>query len=240
MTTLKNPLIIRSDERGFADHGWLKSAHTFSFGSYYNPDRIHFGVLRVINDDQIAPKMGFGTHPHDNMEIITIPLEGALAHKDSLGNGSIIRKGEVQVMSAGTGIQHSEFNALDDQWTSLFQIWILTKTENVTPRYDQKSFDFSVQNQWIPIVQSIEVATNAVGIYQDVQFSVANLSQGASLSYSKILPNNLLFCMVISGEIDCEGTLLSAKDALGDRKNTELTIQARQDSMVLMLDIPAR
>ncbi len=227
-----------ASSRGFADHGWLKSAHTFSFASYHNPERIHFGVLRVINDDEVAPGMGFGAHPHDNMEIITIPLEGALAHQDSIGHKSIITTGEVQVMSAGSGITHSEFNASKEEWVKLFQIWIITKTKNVTPRYDQKKFDFSVKDQWIPIVQSIDTATEALGIHQDVQFCIGNLSQGTSLTYTKISSKNNMFVMVIDGSVEVEDQVLGLRDGIGISGRDDIKILAKTDCRVLVMDIP--
>ncbi len=232
--------LFRADSRGQADHGWLKSAHTFSFASYYDPARMHFGVLRVINDDEVAPGMGFGTHPHDNMEIITIPLEGALEHKDSMGHRSVITTGEVQVMSAGSGVTHSEYNASKDAWVKLFQIWVMTKVPNVTPRYDQKKFDFSVQDCWVPVVQSMETATDALGIYQDVQFCIGNISAGKALDYAKIHPENGIYVMVISGEIQVEGALLSAKDGAGILHKAHLTVQATQAARVLVMDVPMR
>jgi redox-sensitive bicupin YhaK (pirin superfamily) len=230
--------LFPASSRGFADHGWLKSAHTFSFASYHNPERIHFGVLRVINDDEVAPGMGFGTHPHDNMEIITIPLEGALAHQDSMGHKSIITTGEVQVMSAGSGITHSEFNASKEDWVKLFQIWIITKTKNVTPRYDQKKFDFSVKDHWIPIVQSIDTATEALGIHQDVQFCIGHLSQGTSLTYTKIASKNKVFVMVIDGSVDVEGQVLGLRDGIGISGSDEIGVSAKTDARVLVMDIP--
>ena len=232
--------VFPASSRGFADHGWLKSAHTFSFANYYNPERIHFGMLRVINDDEIAPGMGFGTHPHDNMEIITIPLEGAVAHKDSMGHESVIATGEVQVMSAGSGITHSEFNASKTEWLKLFQIWVLTKTKNVTPRYDQKRFDLSIPNRWVSVVQSLETATEALGVHQDVQFSLAKISQGQVLPYSKILPENGIFAMVISGDISVENTPLSSKDGVGVTGLETITVSATTDAFVLVMDIPMR
>ena len=236
---MENFTLYLSSSRGQADHGWLKSAHTFSFASYYNPERIHFGVLRVINDDEIAPGKGFGTHPHDNMEIITIPLEGAVAHQDSMGHRSIISTGEVQVMSAGSGLTHSEFNASATEWLKLFQIWVMTKAKDVTPRYDQKKFDFSVLNSWIPIVQSITVATEALGIYQDVQFCMSTLSSGQSLSYTRINSKNVVFVMVISGEVEISGYILGSRDGLGIRDVDSFTVENKLGvSRVLVMDIP--
>lgn len=230
--------LFTAPSRGHANHGWLISAHTFSFASYYDPSRMGFGVLRVINDDEIAPGMGFGTHPHDNMEIITIPLEGAVAHKDSMGHQSIIHTGDVQVMSAGSGVTHSEFNASKTEWLKLFQIWVMTKTPNIKPRYDQKSFDFSKPNQWITIVESLDTATDALGIHQDVRFSIATLSADSSLGYQKLRAQNGIFIMVISGEVEVEETLLKHRDGLGIFGKESLKFMAKRESRVLVMDIP--
>ncbi len=227
-----------SMSRGHVDHGWLKSAHTFSFGSYYDPDRISFGALRVINDDEVAPGMGFGTHPHDNMEIITIPLAGALEHKDNIGNQSVIRTGEVQVMSAGSGVTHSEFNASKEEWVKLFQIWIMTNQPNVAPRYDQKKFDFSQMNQWIPIVQSIKKATEALGIHQDVQLCIATISIGESLTYDKLYLKNKVFVMCIEGSARIDGHVLNSKDGIGIDKPEHVICLAITEVRLLVMEIP--
>lgn len=235
-----NPaILIPHDSRGFADHGWLKSAHTFSFASYYNPQRMGFGALRVINDDEIAPGMGFGTHPHDNMEIITIPLEGAVAHRDSMGHHSIISTGEVQVMSAGSGVTHSEFNASKTEWLKLFQIWVLTKTPNVTPRYDQKAFDFSPKNTWIPIVQSIDIAQEALGIHQDVQFCIATIEAHQHLDYKKLNEAHAVFAMVISGTLNINNLTLKERDSLGLMPSEPALLEGVSASCrVLVMEVP--
>jgi redox-sensitive bicupin YhaK (pirin superfamily) len=227
-----------ASSRGLADHGWLKAAHTFSFASYHDPKRMHFGVLRVINDDQIAPGMGFGTHPHDNMEIITIVLEGALAHKDSMGNTSVILPGEVQVMSAGTGVTHSEFNASDTNWTKLFQIWVLPNQKNVDPRYGQKKFDFTSKNQWVTIVESMDIAKDGLGIYQDVRFSIATISKGYELVYSKMSDATKVFAMVISGSVEVDGHLLQDRDGIGISDVTNMKFTGVSEGVrVLVMDV---
>jgi redox-sensitive bicupin YhaK (pirin superfamily) len=176
--------------RGFADHGWLKSFHTFSFADYFNPQRIQFGALRVINDDYIAGGMGFGTHPHRDMEIVTIPLQGALAHKDSTGNSKIIKKGEVQIMSAGTGIAHSEFNANASQPVTLLQIWVLPKKLNVNPRYEQTEFSQEGRKNKLQTVVAPDGREGAVTINQDAFFTLSDLDEGKSETYERKISSN--------------------------------------------------
>lgn len=237
---MQNTISFPATTRGFADHGWLKSAHTFSFASYFNRDRMGFGALRVINDDEVAPGMGFGTHPHDNMEIITIPLEGALEHKDSMGNGSVIRSGEIQVMSAGSGITHSEFNASKTDWVKLFQIWVHTKTPDVTPQYGQKSFDFSPQNSWIPIVRNLDNLgeTQALGVHQDVQFCLATLSGNQPLTYTKLYPQNSVYSMVISGTVIVNDTELKSRDGVGHVGVDGISYRSAEPARVLVMEVP--
>jgi quercetin 2,3-dioxygenase len=175
---MKNTILHKASTRGHADHGWLNAHHTFSFASYYNQDRVQFGVLRVLNDDIVASGMGFGTHPHDNMEIITIPLEGDLAHKDSMGNTEVIKFGDVQVMSAGTGIQHSEFNPNNDKRTNLLQIWVFPKYRNVEPRYQQITLDTSDRNNKLQQILSPNADDAGVWIHQDAWFHMGNLDKG--------------------------------------------------------------
>jgi len=172
---MKNTVLHKANTRGHADHGWLNAYHSFSFASWYNPDRVQFGMLRVLNDDTVAAGMGFGTHPHDNMEIITIPLEGDLAHKDSMGNAATIKTGDVQVMSAGTGIQHSEFNPNADQHTKLFQIWLFPKFRNVEPRYQQITLDKSLEKNDFAQILSPNADDAGVWIHQDACFISAIL-----------------------------------------------------------------
>ena len=194
--------IHTANSRGHADHGWLNAYHSFSFASWYNPERVQFGALRVLNDDTVAAGMGFGTHPHDNMEIITIPLEGDLAHKDSMGNTAIIKTGDVQVMSAGTGIQHSEFNPNANLQTKLFQIWLFPKYRNVEPRYQQITLDQSLQKNNFAQILSPNSDDEGVWIHQDAWFNRSTLTENKSLNYKINKPGNGVYIFVLDGEVN--------------------------------------
>ncbi len=237
-------ILFLNESRGYAHHGWLEARHTFSFANYYNHDRVHFGVLRVLNDDRVSGGMGFGTHPHDNMEIITIPLEGALEHRDSMGNWGIIRKGDVQVMSAGTGVTHSEFNHHPDQDVRLFQIWVFPDRKNVSPRYDQKSFDFQGSRnalQTLVVPQSYEGAADELWIHQNAWFYRGIFDEGTSILYPKRTASNGLFAMVIEGKFQVDGVDLNRRDALGIKplERNEIGITAQEpDSELLLIEIP--
>jgi redox-sensitive bicupin YhaK (pirin superfamily) len=229
-------VIHKAESRGAADHGWLKAKHTFSFANYYDPSRIHFGVLRVLNDDWVAPTMGFGMHPHDNMEIITIPLEGALRHRDSMGNEGVIEKNEVQVMSAGTGVYHSEHNASSEHPVSLLQIWVMPNAKNVEPRYMQKRFDAADrQNQWQTIVSPDK---SGLWIHQDTWFSLGDFSKDNSTAYTLKNPNNGLYAFVIEGSIEIGGERLSKRDGIGIRDTNEVKVKAISDAQVLLMELP--
>lgn len=241
---LPQHILYRSETRGYANHGWLEACHTFSFAGYYSPERIHFGVLRVLNDDRVSGGMGFGTHPHDNMEIITIPLEGALEHRDSMGNHGVIRKGDVQVMSAGSGITHSEFNHHPDQDVRLFQIWVFPDRKNVTPRYGQKSFDFegfrnTLQTLVAPL--SDEGSVEGLWIYQNAWFHRGIFDLGKCISYSKNSASNGHFAMVIEGKFEVDGVELNRRDGLGIKptglREISITSQA-PDSELLLIELP--
>src|SRR5665647_1486243 len=187
--------IQRANERGFADHGWLRANHSFSFANWYNPAKVHFGTLRVLNDDLIAGGKGFGAHPHDNMEIVTIPLSGAIAHKDSTGTEGIISKGDVQIMSAGTGITHSEFNASKSEELNLFQVWVFPKVKNIKPRYEQKTFDEKDRvNKW-KIVVSPDEKDGGIWINQDAVFSLSHAAKETSLIYKNKFKGNRIYLM---------------------------------------------
>lgn len=234
MKTIYHP----SDSRGYANHGWLKTHHTFSFANYYNPERMHFGRLRVLNDDEVAEGKGFGTHPHDNMEIITIPLEGDLEHRDSMGNGGIIKYGDVQVMSAGTGITHSEFNANKDRSVKLLQIWVFPNKKQVTPRYDQLHIaNYAVKNQFQQIV-SPNPDDDGVWIHQDAWFSLADLDKGVSKTYNLKKEENGVYLFVIKGKIKVGDQLLESRDGLGTWETNQLTIETHEDSTVLLMEVP--
>ena len=238
MKIAENIVLHRADTRGGADHGWLKAKHTFSFANYYDPQRMHFGVLRVLNDDRVAPARGFGTHPHDNMEIITIPLTGALQHKDSMGNTAIIRKGEVQIMSAGTGIQHSEVNPNQDQDVTLLQIWVLPKHNNIQPRYEQREYKAQDrQNKFQTVVSPTD--KNAVWINQDAHFSLANFERGHSSTYVLNQPaQNGLYLFVVSGQVVAAEQTLNSRDGLGIWNIASLEITATADAEFLIMEVP--
>ena len=230
--------IHQSETRGFADHGWLKSRHTFSFGEYYDPDRMGFGALRVINDDYVAPAKGFGTHSHKDMEIISIPLHGRLQHKDSEGNSTVIKTGEVQIMSAGSGIAHSEFNGSSNDEVKFLQIWVLPKRLNVQPRYEQKDFSFSDKKNKFLLVISPDGIDSSLSINQDAFFSLTDLDESHALSYSKFISTNSLYLFVISGAIEIEGKVFKARDGIGIKDFTTLKIFATHKSEILLMEIP--
>ena len=235
---MKNNVLHKANTRGHADHGWLNAYHSFSFASWYNPERIQFGMLRVLNDDTIAAGMGFGTHPHDNMEIITIPLEGDLAHKDSMGNAEVIKTGDVQVMSAGTGIQHSEFNPNADQRTKLFQIWVFPKYRNVTPRYQQITLDETEQKNNFAQILSPNADDAGVWIYQDAWFFLANFDKDFTKTYTINKEGNGMYVFVISGKITLDGQELETRDGLGIWDFTNLEITAATAAKFLLMEIP--
>lgn len=234
MKTILHP----SNSRGNANHGWLNAYHSFSFASWYNPDRVQFGMLRVLNDDTVAAGMGFGTHPHDNMEIITIPLEGDLAHKDSMGNAATIKTGDVQVMSAGTGIQHSEFNPNPDQHTKLFQIWLFPKYRNVEPRYQQITLNQSLQKNDFAQILSPNADDEGVWIHQDAWFYLSDFDNGFSKKLSLKKEGNGFYIMNIEGEIEVNGEKLERRDAIGIWGTNEIEIKANIDSKFLVMEIP--
>ena len=235
---MKNNVLHKANTRGHADHGWLNAYHSFSFASWYNPERIQFGMLRVLNDDTIAAGMGFGTHPHDNMEIITIPLEGDLAHKDSMGNAEVIKTGDVQVMSAGTGIQHSEFNPNADQRTKLFQIWVFPKYRNVTPRYQQITLDETEQKNNFAQILSPNADDAGVWIYQDAWFFLANFDKDFTKTYTINKEGNGMYVFVISGKISLDRQELETRDGLGIWDFTNLEITAATAAKFLLMEIP--
>jgi quercetin 2,3-dioxygenase len=230
-------ILHKADTRGHADFGWLNTRYTFSFASYYDPNRINFGALRVLNDDHIEGGKGFGRHPHDNMEIVTIPLEGALEHKDSMNHTQVLKKNEVQVMSAGTGIFHSEYNKYQCDPLELLQIWILPKKTNVTPRYDQKEFDPAKRiDQWQRLVSPDE--PDALRLNQDAWFSRILLLKDSATNYSLHSVQNGIYVFVIEGEIQINDTLLSRRDGMGIRDISEITLTALTTTDVLLMEIP--
>ncbi|MHC5200815.1 pirin family protein [Myroides sp. LJL119] len=230
--------IYKANTRGHANHGWLDSHHTFSFANYHNNERMHFGVLRVLNDDIVAPNMGFGQHPHQNMEIISIPLQGSLAHKDTMGNTTEIHTGDIQVMSAGTGIEHSEFNPSDDQEVKFLQIWLFPDTLNVEPRYDQITFDKKNRlNQWETIIAPKD-ANQGLWIHQNAWFALADLQKGKTLDYELKDSKNAIYLMVLKGSIKVLDKTLELKDAISITQDNKITIEAMQESELLLMEVP--
>ncbi|KIX19653.1 pirin [Flavobacterium sp. 316] len=235
---MTNSVIHKADTRGNANHGWLNAYHSFSFANWYNPDRVQFGALRVLNDDTIAAGMGFGTHPHDNMEIITIPLEGDLAHKDSMGNSSIIKSGDIQVMSAGTGIQHSEYNPNENQQTKLFQIWLFPNKQNVTPRYEQITLNKEEQKNNFSQILSPSPEDNGVWIHQDAWFYLSNFDKDFSKKLNLKKEGNGFYIMNIEGKIEVNGSTLEKRDAIGIWDTETININAITESKFLVMEIP--
>ena len=235
---MKNTIIHKADTRGHADHGWLNAYHSFSFAGYYDPERIQFGALRVLNDDTVAAGMGFGTHPHDNMEIITIPLEGDLAHKDSMGNTEVIKNGDVQVMSAGTGIQHSEFNPNPDKRTKLLQIWVFPKQRNVAPRYQQITLDVADRQNKLQQILSPNPDDAGVWIHQDAWFNMGKFDAGTTASYALHKKENGLYAFVLSGDVAIDGNALSTRDAIGITDFESIEIKATTDAEFLLMEVP--
>lgn len=227
-----------ADTRGVANHGWLKSRHTFSFANYFDPQRMNFGVLRVINDDQVAGGGGFGTHPHNNMEIISIPLSGDLAHRDSMGNGSIIRHGDIQVMSAGTGVTHSEMNANADEAVKFLQIWVFPNKKDVEPRYQQITMADQARPNEFQQILSPNPDDEGVWIHQDAWFSLARFDQGTKKSYTVKKPGNGVYVFVIKGQVKVADRTLNERDGFGISETEAFDVEALSDAEVLLMDVP--
>ena len=232
-------VLYKASTRGHKNHGWLDTYHTFSFADYYDPQRIHFGTLRVLNDDVVKGGEGFGRHPHDNMEIISIPLKGALEHGDSMGNKGVIEAGDVQVMSAGTGVMHSEFNADEANPVNFFQIWVFPKKKNVEPRYQQMKLDFLQHKNELRQIVSPNPDDEGLWIHQDAWFSIGSFDKDAGQSYTVKQKGNGVFAMVIEGEFEVAGQKLSRRDGLGIFDTDTLTIKSdKSGSQILIMDIP--
>jgi quercetin 2,3-dioxygenase len=231
-------ILFKADTRGHADHGWLNAWHSFSFAGYHDPSRTHFGALRVLNDDTIAGGMGFGAHPHDNMEIITIPLSGQLEHRDSMGNTGIISKGEVQVMSAGTGIQHSEKNKNAKEPLKLLQIWLFPDTKNVEPRYDQRAFDMDAAKNSLLNIVSPMGSEEGLNIHQHAWFHIGKLDKDTSLTYELKDKQNGVYAFLIDGEVIINGEKLDRRDAIGITESDKLEIKAGRDAEILLMEVP--
>ncbi len=227
-----------AESRGHANHGWLNSHHSFSFANYYNPERVHFGVLRVLNDDTVAPGRGFGTHPHENMEIISIPLEGDLKHKDSMGNEAVIKEGDVQVLSAGTGIFHSEFNKNEDKEVKFLQIWVFPKEKDVEPRYDQISIrEVEKENEFYQVL-SPNKDDQGVWIHQDAWFHIGKLDNGVSADYNIKKEGNGVYAFILDGEVEIEGQKLNTRDGFGISAVNSINVKANSDARVLLMEVP--
>lgn len=231
-------ILHKADSRGNANHGWLRSRHTFSFANYYNPERMNFGLLRVLNDDIVEAGMGFGTHPHDNMEIISIPLEGDLEHKDSIGNVSVIKHGDVQVMSAGTGITHSEYNRNKDKPVKFLQIWVFPDKQNVTPRYDQITLDLADRNNKLQQIVSPDVNDAGVWIHQNAWFYLGNFDKGGITEYKIKAKGNGVYVFILSGELFINDQKLNARDGLGIWDTDEIFIKVEDKTEFLLMEVP--
>lgn len=226
--------------RGKADFGWLKANYSFSFANFYDPERLQFGLLRVLNDDVVAPSMGFGKHPHKNMEIVTIPQSGALKHQDSMGHSEVIHSGEVQVMSAGSGVEHSEVNASTTEAVKLFQIWIFPDTENVPPRYDQKKIDsLLTANRLTTVVKpKKEAKEDELWIHQDAYFNLGDFSEKTEITYPLHTPKHGVYIYVIEGSLQVAGETLSKRDAIGIWESENVVMTIEKDSRILLIEVP--
>jgi redox-sensitive bicupin YhaK (pirin superfamily) len=231
-------IIHKAESRGHINHGWLDTYHTFSFANYYDPERVHFGTLRVLNDDQIAAGEGFGQHPHDNMEIITIPLYGDLEHKDSMGNHGVIHHGDIQVMSAGTGIFHSEYNASKDIETQLLQIWVFPDKKNVKPRYDQISLADIAKPNALYQVLSPNADEPGVWIHQQAWFYLGDLAKGWTGTYSLKGHKTGVYLFVIEGSIIVAGQTLNRRDGIGISETNTIDISTTSQTQLLIMEVP--
>ena len=235
---MTNSILHKADSRGVVDHGWLQAKHSFSFGNYYDPERMHFGVLRVFNDDIVAGGKGFGMHPHDNMEIISIPLAGDLEHKDNMGNTAIIRHGDVQVMSAGTGVMHSEVNPNMDEAVNLLQIWLYPNQKNVTPRYQQISLDISERKNKLQQILSPNADDEGVWIHQNAWFHMGNFDADKTFEYRLKDKKNGLYIFIIEGDVIANGQALQSRDGYGIDGVEHIQFIAKSDLQILLLEVP--
>ena len=231
-------VLHKANTRGHANHGWLDSHHTFSFAQYYDPARVHFGMLRVLNDDQVQGGRGFGEHPHDNMEIISIPLSGDLEHKDSMGNTTVIRENDVQIMSAGKGIFHSEYNKNSDRNVNFLQIWVFPKVRNIEPRYEQKAFDPANRTDLLQEIVTPEENSEGVRINQDAWFHLGKLSKGFETTYALKKENNGVYVFVIDGDVLVNDQPLNKRDGLGVWETDHLSITANSEANILLMEVP--
>lgn len=237
-TIMENTILHKAETRGHANHGWLNSHHSFSFANYYNPDRMHFGVLRVLNDDTVEAGMGFGTHPHDNMEIISIPLEGDLEHKDSMGTVAVIKNGDVQVMSAGSGITHSEYNKNKDKLVKFLQIWVYPNKKNVKPRYDQITLKENDRHNKLQQIISPNPDDAGVWIHQNAWFHLGKLDKGFTTDYNIKAKGNGVYAFLLKGELSINGQKLEERDGFGIWDTDKINIVATSNAEVLLMDVP--
>jgi redox-sensitive bicupin YhaK (pirin superfamily) len=231
-------ILHKAETRGHANHGWLNSYHSFSFSSYYNPDRMNFGALRVLNDDTVDAGMGFGKHPHDNMEIISIPLEGDLEHKDSMNNVAVIKNGDIQAMSAGTGIYHSEYNKDRDQRVKFLQIWVYPNKKNVEPRYDQITLNLDDRHNKLQQILSPNADDEGVWIHQNAWFHLGKFDKGISIEYNLKAKGNGVYVFVLSGDVKVNDQLLNTRDGYGIWDADKFTITAETDAEFLLMEVP--
>jgi redox-sensitive bicupin YhaK (pirin superfamily) len=233
-----NTILHKADTRGDANHGWLHSRHTFSFADYYDPERVHFGALRVLNDDTVEAGMGFGTHPHDNMEIVSIPLEGDLEHKDSMGTVSVIRHGDIQVMSAGSGITHSEYNKNKDKRVKFLQIWVIPNKRNVKPRYDQITLNVADRHNKFQQILSPDPDDEGVWIYQNAWFHLARFDKGFGADYKIKAKGNGVYVFVLSGDITINDQRLNTRDGFGIWDVERFSVKADSEAEFLLMEVP--
>lgn len=228
--------VRKAEDRGHANHGWLDTYHTFSFSTYYDPNHRSFRSLRVMNEDFVAPGAGFGTHPHNDMEIVTYVLEGALEHKDSMGNGEVLRPGEFQRMSAGTGITHSEFNPSSDEPVHLYQIWLFPERKGIEPSYEQKRFPEEGRHNRLQLVASRDAADDSLLIHQDARIYLANVDSGSSVNH-ELPPGRHAWLQVLRGRVSLNGVPLGRSDGAAVSDETKLTIQADDDAEIMLFDL---
>jgi redox-sensitive bicupin YhaK (pirin superfamily) len=236
--TKMKKIIHEADSRGYFDHGWLKTNHTFSFGNYYDPERVNFGMLRVLNDDFVEAGQGFGTHPHNDMEIVSIPLKGGLAHKDNTGSNGVIFPNEIQVMSAGTGIFHSEYNYSKEEETNFLQLWIFPDKKGHKPRYEQKRFDPDKRKNKLLKIVSPDKSNGNLWLNQDAYLSMTYLEKNKSLNYELNTKGNGVYIFLIEGNVSAVGETLSKRDGMGIWETEEISISANEDSQVLLIEVP--
>lgn len=237
---MSKTILHLANTRGNVDMGWLKSFHTFSFGGYYNPERMNFGALRVLNDDSVAGGKGFGEHPHDNMEIISIPLVGGLKHQDNMNNQAVISDGDIQVMSAGTGIFHSEQNNDPNETVKFLQIWLFPNVRNVEPRYDQLTLSKEERHNKLQQVLSPNKDDAGVWIYQNAWFHLGNFDKGVSTEYTIKAPGNGVYAFILSGQVEIDGQILNTRDGFGIWDTDKFNIKALSDAEFLLMDVPMK